>query len=127
MNSYETIIICKPTDYLDCVKKYGEMCQKFTGTKEKVNENLLGVKKLAYETRGFHDGYYAVFYWKGNAADCANLEDDLRKNDSVIKFLTVKSEEEFELQPLKCEQPPDAYDVLLGLAEYKKKGDEANA
>lgn len=136
-NTYETVIILDPLNYKDSVKVFRDMCQEFTKG-YKIKEDDLGVKKLAYPLKEekFTEGYYVVFTWMGTSENVAKLERHMRIDDNVLKFITVRRDEEaeYELEEIvvddagKSEQSSynpnsqvDALDVLLGFADYKKE------
>ena len=87
----------------------------------------MGKKKLAYDVRGCEYGYYAVFTYE-STQDLVNTKLDLmlRKDDDVIKFLTLRydgeytpdSEENDDSASIKSEQrkkPVDVFDLIFGL------------
>lgn len=131
---YETIIIFDPLNYEESVNKIHGLLQKVTGVRFRIKENRMGVKKLAYPIKKlFIEGYYVAFTWMGTSDDVAELERNCRITDNILKFITVRKEDDCELedvefisdeilidQDVKSEQV-DALDVLLGLAEYKRK------
>lgn len=93
----------------------------------KIRTEKMGKKKLAYEARGCKHGYYALFIYE-STQDLVNTKLDLmlRKDDDVIKFLTVGHEGEYtpdkdeEDAPasVKSEQrkkPVDVFDLIFGL------------
>jgi len=129
---YETVVIFKPHEYEDSKKKLEDICRRFRLLKKED----LGVKKLAYPLREekFTEGYYSVFTWAGTPENVAELERNMRIDDNILKFITVRREEDDitdypeEDVPeypndVKSEQrqPIDALDVLLGFADYKKE------
>ena len=136
-NIYETVAIFTTNTEEEIIKaeikKFNDIIQSYS-TKKKVKLDDLGEKKLAYEIKGNKSGYYALFYWEGTNENVIDLERQLRIDDHVIKFMTIKmseTEDEVLLEDYKPEeetkseqnQQPDALDVLLGLAEFKKKGE----
>lgn len=130
-NIYETIIILNPKikDLKKQSKELQEMYKKFSHAhKKKVDYKDLGEKKLAYKIKECETGYYLQFQWAGTLDEVIETERQLRINDAVIKFITVKlDEDDYDLPDLdeasEQDHPvkPDALDVLLGLAEYKKE------
>lgn len=139
MNIYEAIVIFDASistkAQISKIKKYNDILQDWCKTK-KVKVDDMGVKKLAYPVKKIHtEGYYVRFLFKAEPENIAELERLFRIDDYVIKFLTVRlDEDEEELEdyipndekPLTSseQEKPDALDVLLGFAEYKKKGVE---
>src|SRR3981081_4255095 len=54
----------------------------------------MGKRRLAYTVRKFHDGLYILMVVEGGGAIMHELERRLRVTDQVIKFLTVRIDEE---------------------------------
>ena len=129
MYVYETVVIFKPHEYEDSKKHIADICRrKFRLLKK----DELGVKKLAYPLRDgkFTEGFYVVFTWSGTPENVAELERNMRIDDNVLKFITVRQEDEYLEEdvpstPVQDESEqvskPDALDVLLGFADYKKE------
>lgn len=102
MNYYETILIfdgrIEDSKYKPCVDHYIKKITDFGGLFRTVER--LGKKKLAYSFKRdgveIKDGWYAVFTYKSKAGSdlIAKLETEFRKDDAVLKFLTVKRDPE---------------------------------
>ena len=58
------------------------------------NSEKLGRRKLAYTVRKFNDGNYILLTIEANGAVVAELERRLRVTEPVIKFITVRMDEE---------------------------------
>ena len=58
------------------------------------NIERLGKRRLAYEVRGFGDGIYVLLTLEGGGEMIHELERRLRVSEPVIKFLTVRVDEE---------------------------------
>jgi small subunit ribosomal protein S6 len=58
------------------------------------NVERMGKRRLAYMVRGFADGMYILFTLEGNGEHIHELERRLRVTEPVIKFLTVRVDEE---------------------------------
>ncbi len=54
----------------------------------------MGKRRLAYTVRKFHDGIYVLMVVEGGGAVIQELERRLRVTEPVIKFLTVRIDEE---------------------------------
>jgi small subunit ribosomal protein S6 len=50
----------------------------------------MGMRKLAYPVQKNDRGYYTVLFFKGAGTVINELERNLKINEDVIKFLTVK-------------------------------------
>ncbi len=58
------------------------------------NVERMGKRRLAYFVRGFADGMYILFTLDGDGTQIHELERRLRVTEPVIKFLTVRVDEE---------------------------------
>ena len=54
----------------------------------------MGKRRLAYTVRKFHDGMYVLMTIEGGGATVHELERRLRVTEPVIKFITVRVDEE---------------------------------
>ena len=95
MNKYESVFIINPSVEDAGVKS---LIQKFSdlingdGKVESVDE--LGKKKLAYEIKKNTEGNYVVLNFEANPAVVAELERIYRITDEVMKFITIRKDEE---------------------------------
>ena len=129
---YETIIILNELNYEYSCNKFEKMCKDFSKGVLIKREDV-GIRKLAYEIKEKSAGYYIVFTWAGTPEDVAELERNMRIDDNVLKFINVKKNDEDEddmevdedyhpeSEQDHPEAKPDAMDVLLGFADYKKE------
>jgi small subunit ribosomal protein S6 len=58
------------------------------------NVDKMGKRRLAYTVRKFHEGMYVLMTVEGGGAMVQELERRLRVTEPVIKFLTVRIDEE---------------------------------
>ncbi|HTZ98637.1 MAG TPA: 30S ribosomal protein S6 [Terriglobales bacterium] len=58
------------------------------------NLERMGKRRLAYTVRKFHDGIYVLLTLEGSGGIIHELERRLRVTEPVIKFLTVRVDEE---------------------------------
>src|SRR5579863_3302327 len=58
------------------------------------SKEKMGKRRLAYMVRGFHDGLYMLLTVEGSGGLIHELERRLRVTEPVIKFLTVRIDEE---------------------------------
>ena len=96
MRLYETIFIASPT-LTD--EQSDELVKHFEGVIAEQGGELLktdkwGRKKLAYEVQKFSEGYYTLFQMNAGSKLVAELERRFRNNDAVIKFMSVRLDEE---------------------------------
>lgn len=59
-----------------------------------VRVDKMGKRRLAYAVRRFHDGIYVLMVIEGGGPVIHELERRLRVTEPVIKFLTVRVDEE---------------------------------
>jgi len=95
MNHYETIYIVNPTLDDDALKeaidKFSNLIKKLKGSIVKVNE--WGKRKLAYEVKRFDKGHYVVLDFCALPKIVTELERNLKLDDRILKYLTVKIDE----------------------------------
>ena len=95
MNKYETVFIINPNVEEEGIKA---LIQKFSdlinndGKVEEVNE--MGKRKLAYEIKKNKEGYSVAIDFEANPTLITELERIYRITDDVIKFITVRKDEE---------------------------------
>ena len=94
MNQYETVFILTPVLSEEQMK---EAVEKFKGVltqdgAEILNEELWGLKKLAYAIEKKSTGFYVMIEFKSEPALVAKLETQYRRDERVIRYLTVKQE-----------------------------------
>ncbi len=94
MNQYETVFILTPV-LSDVQMK--EAVDKFKGVltgfgAEIINEENWGLKKLAYAIEKKSTGFYCMIEFKAEPAVIAKFEIQLRRDERVLRYLTVKNE-----------------------------------
>lgn len=96
MNKYESVIIINPKleekDIKETIDKYQKMMKDFSNRDVTVDE--IGEKKLAYEIEKNKTGYYVVFNFNSEYENIAELERNFRIDSNVMKFITVRQEEQ---------------------------------
>ena len=94
MNQYETVFILTPVLSDEQMK---EAVGKFTGIitdngGKIVNEESWGLKKLAYPIQKKTTGFYQVVEFEADPTVIAKLEVNYRRDERVLRFLTLKQE-----------------------------------
>ncbi|MEN9997949.1 MAG: hypothetical protein RI922_939, partial [Bacteroidota bacterium] len=95
-NSYETVFILTPVLSDDQAK---EAVQKFEGEiaslggKVKHSESW-GLRKLAYPIQKKSTGFYFLVEFEANGSAVADLELSMKRDERVMRFLTVKMEKD---------------------------------
>ena len=92
MNCYETVFILTPVLSDDQMK---EAVEKFKNVlvqngAEIVNEELWGLKKLAYPIQKKSTGFYCLLEFKGEPTIVKKLDVAFRRDERVIRFLTFR-------------------------------------
>ena len=93
---YEVMFIVRPDmveEEQDKLISTLESAVSSSGGKVKSMERM-GKRRLAYTVRRFHDGIYILLTVEGGGALIHELERRLRVTEPVIKFLTVRIDEE---------------------------------
>ncbi|HCX90348.1 MAG: 30S ribosomal protein S6 [Deltaproteobacteria bacterium CG_4_8_14_3_um_filter_43_13] len=99
MKAYETVFITDPDIPEEDLDKITE---RLTGIVDNFNGKIIGVtkwgkKKLAYRIKKRTKGYYFVLNYLGNRDLTTELERVLKLDDRIIKYLTLKADEDAEL------------------------------
>jgi small subunit ribosomal protein S6 len=56
----------------------------------------MGRRRLAYPIGKFNDGHYVVFTLEGSGAEIAELERRMRVTDAVIRYITIRIDEDLK-------------------------------
>ncbi len=92
MNQYETVFILTPVlsddQMKEAVKKYEDYLAKAGA--EIVHEEHWGMRKLAYPIQKKSTGFYHLIEFKAEGEVIANVETELKRDERVLRFLTVK-------------------------------------
>jgi small subunit ribosomal protein S6 len=94
MNQYETVFILTPVLSEAQMK---EAVEKFKGLltaegAEIVNEENWGMRKLAYPIQKKSTGFYVLIEFNSDPKVVDTLELNYRRDERVIRFLTLKKE-----------------------------------
>ena len=92
MNQYETVFIVTPVLSEDQMKEAVKQYEDYlTGTgAEIVHEESWGMRKLAYPIQKKSTGFYHLIEYKAEGNVIADIETELKRDERVIRFLTVK-------------------------------------
>jgi small subunit ribosomal protein S6 len=98
MRKYEVIFIVRPDLPDEEVEKLIAHMATFAteagGKIEKVEK--LGRRRLAYRIERQREGFYVLFVLEGSGGTVKELERRLKVTDTVIKFMTVRVDEELK-------------------------------
>lgn len=139
---YETIYVLRPDAGREASEKISsrvmDVISKQQGSLTRV-ENW-GFRKLAYTVSKHNRGVYVYLQYAGDGALVTELERNLRLQDAVLKFQTVKVADEAAQAPAKpediefehVEAPPDdepeeSFARTLGLEEPARAEEPASA
>ena len=80
----------------DEITKLNEGIQKLVETEggSIVRIDNIGRKKLAYEIKRKKEGYYVLLEIEGSGKEIAELERRFRVNDTIVRFMTVRVDED---------------------------------
>ncbi len=94
MNQYETVFILTPVLSDEQMKEAVEKYQTFLSDNgaEIINVENWGLKKLAYNIEKKSTGFYSMIEFKAEPGLIANFELQMRRDERVIRYLTVKNE-----------------------------------
>lgn len=92
MRQYETMYILKSDleeeQTSGLVSKYQTLVTEHGGEISEVQE--MGKRRLAYEINHHNDGYYVLMRYSADTDFTPELERQMRIDDKVIRFLTVR-------------------------------------
>jgi len=92
MNHYETVFILNPvlseTQVKEAVQKFNDYL--VSKGAEMISKEDWGLKKLAYAIQNKKSGFYHLFEYKVSGDAITPFELEFRRDDSVMRYLTVK-------------------------------------
>jgi len=96
MRYYETAFLIAPDlseeDTENLISQMGEVVKKKKG--RMIGVDKWGKRKLAYPIKKHDSAFYVFFYYEGAPEIYAELERQFKQKESVIRYLTLKKEEE---------------------------------
>ena len=96
MRNYEIMFIVNPNALEEEIDKINGQVEHIItsggGTVQKLEK--MGKRRLAYEVGNQREGYYVLFVVTANGDIIKECERRLRVMDSVVKYLTVRTDEE---------------------------------
>ena len=94
MNQYETVFILTPVlsdeQMKEAVAKFKKVLTD--NGAEILNEETWGLKKMAYAIQKKSTGFYCLLEFKAEPSIVKKLEISYRRDEKVIRFITVKLE-----------------------------------
>jgi len=99
MTCYETLFVLKPTltdeETAAQIAKIKDILSKEGA--ELLATNDMGMRKLAYPVEKNERGYYTILFYKAEGTFINELERNLKINEEILKFLTIKYTKNREL------------------------------
>ncbi len=93
---YEVMFIAAPETADEDIAKLNESITNLIETEggSVVKLEDMGRRRLAYPINKKTDGYYVLFEIEGSGQEIAELERRMRVNDTIMRYLTVRVDEE---------------------------------
>ena len=125
--SYEIMFIVRPdieeAEIDKIVETFSGYVTSGGGTVKQTEK--MGRRRLAYTVRKFNDGFYVLLIVDAPASLIAEIERRLRVSEQVIKFITVRTDEE-EKRVAKIKKHRDAH-VKRSALPQSEGGDAPDA
>jgi small subunit ribosomal protein S6 len=98
MRVYEVLFIVAPnTEEGDIETLVTQLRDVLTNQGAQVtNVNRMGRRRLAYPIGKFNEGHYIVLTVEGTGAEIAEVERRMRVNDAVIRYITIRIDEDLK-------------------------------
>ncbi|WP_442266430.1 30S ribosomal protein S6 [Tenacibaculum sp. ZS6-P6] len=92
MNHYETVFILNPVLSEGQIKETVKKFEDYLVSKgaEMIHKEDWGLKKLAYPIQKKKSGFYHLFEFKSAGEVISPFELEFRRDDSIMRYLTVK-------------------------------------
>ncbi len=118
LREYETIYILNPDTANDMV---GEVNDKVKGLIEERGGKILkvdnwGKRRLSYEIAKQRKGIYLYWQYLGNPAIVSEFERNMRMLDSVLRYLTVRIDEDVDPNARPSELEDDSFERAAATA-----------
>lgn len=101
MTRYETLFIVHPDQggkVKEFIDRFKKVIEGLDGTVSRADE--WGLLELAYRIEKQAKGYYILFEYQSSARVVEELERNLRLSDGVLRYLTVRVDEDVKAAPL---------------------------
>ena len=129
MNQYEVMYVIDPaledSARTELINRFSDLVKKNGGEVDRVDE--WGKRRLAYAIQYKTEGYYVLMYIKAPAELPRELERNLRINESVIRYLTVKLEEKHSKVKPRAARPAPVVEAPVAEAPAEEAAAEAPA
>jgi small subunit ribosomal protein S6 len=93
---YEVVFIIDPAADDEEVMKLSEAVQKIVTSQNGAitKTEVMGKRQLAYEINHKREGTYVLLEIEGSGAEIAELERRMRVNDRILRYITVRVDED---------------------------------
>jgi small subunit ribosomal protein S6 len=100
MTCYETLFVVKPTLTEEEINAQITKVKNILAKEgaELLSTDDMGMRKLAYPVEKHARGYYTVLFYKAEGSTIEELERNIKNNEDIIKFLTVKYSKNKEIE-----------------------------
>ncbi|HEY7316152.1 MAG TPA: 30S ribosomal protein S6 [Candidatus Binatia bacterium] len=108
MALYETLFVVHPergTRMKEFIERFKKVVEGQEGAVAHVDE--WGLRDLAYRIDKQTKGFYTLLRYSSSARAVEELERNLRLTDGVLRYLTVRADEETQSQPAVKSQPEE--------------------
>lgn len=94
--TYEVMYIAEPETTDDTIAELNKAIEKLVTDSggNVVKTDVMGPQRMAYPIKKREDGYYVLFEIEGSGQEIAELERRMRVNDIIMRYLTVRVDEE---------------------------------
>jgi len=89
---YELTVVFEGQLEQDVVEKHAEQINNLikTSKSEVIKQDHLGKRRLAYEIMRKQYGHYVYYLFESDGSNIKDIEDNLKLNESVLRYLTVR-------------------------------------
>ena len=92
LQQYETVIVVDPDlseeQKEEVFAKMGNIIKQYGGILKEIEK--WGIRNLAFNVNHKQKGYYALLRYYGKSDIVEKLERNIKMNDKIIRFLTIK-------------------------------------
>jgi small subunit ribosomal protein S6 len=128
MNRYETIFVINPDlgedEIQNVITKFTGIISSQDGVQLKLED--WGRRRLAYKIDKFSQGFYVLADFAGLPAGVAELERNLKIDDRIIRFLSVKTGENVNVEALQMEIAAKAKPAVEAAATPEPEAEEVS-
>jgi small subunit ribosomal protein S6 len=129
MRLYETLFIVTPDSSEEELKavstKFQGLVSDMHGQVVKYTEQ--GRKKLAYDVKKHSKGFYVQMDYAGTADLVAEIERNMRLDDRVLKYITVKLEDSVDSESIAVQEPEPPKETEAAVASEPEEAQPEEA